>query len=81
MASPKVIPLIVVAEGGKLPDKLTPLQRKWANANGFRGQRGRLLALPGGNGGIAGYLFGAGPSKDRPTLVTGLAAASLEPGR
>src|SRR5688572_32532718 len=81
MASPKVMPLIVVAEGGKLPEKLTPMQRKWANAHGFRGQRGKLLALPGSNGGISGYLFGAGPSKDRPALISGLAAASLESGR
>jgi leucyl aminopeptidase len=80
MASPKVIPVIVVAAGGKLPEKLTPAQRKWASTNGFKGQRGRLLPVPDANGNVAAYLFGAGAGDDRPTLVTGLAAASLEPG-
>jgi leucyl aminopeptidase len=81
MPSPKVIPIVVVAEEGRLPPKLTPAQRKWASAHSFRGQRGRLLPLPATNGSIAAYLFGAGPAKDRPVLVTGLAAAALGPGR
>jgi leucyl aminopeptidase len=81
MPSPKTLPLIFVAEGGKLPQGLSAPQRKWARANGFAGQRGRLLALPGTDGAVAGYLFGTGPAMGRPALVAGLASAALEPGR
>ena len=73
------LPVICVAEA-HLPASLTPPQQRWAAANGFAGQRGRLLALPNGEGGVAGYLFGLGADRDRPRLVCGLAAAALEPG-
>ena len=76
-----VLPLICVPEGGALPKSLSRLQRQWAEANGFAGQRGRLLALPGPGGALAGHLFGTGPAEGRPRLVIGLAAAALEPGR
>jgi leucyl aminopeptidase len=81
MATTRTLPLIFVAEGGKLPSTLTAPQRKWAKAHNFTGQRGKLLPLPGGDGAIGGYLFGTGAAADRPALVAGLAAASLEPGR
>jgi leucyl aminopeptidase len=81
MAKLKVLPLHFVPEGGRLPEKLNPAQRKWASANGFAGQRGRLLALPGADGNLAGYLFGTGAAAGRPGLVAGLAAAALEAGR
>ncbi len=81
MAKPKVLPLHFVPEGGRLPERLSSAQRKWARANGFAGQRGRLLALPGADGNLAGYLFGTGGAANRPVLVAGLAAAALEPGR
>jgi leucyl aminopeptidase len=74
------LPIICVAEA-RLPASLTTQQARWAAANGFTGQRGRLLPLPDAEGGVAGYLFGTGPDKDRPPLVCGLAAAALEPGR
>jgi leucyl aminopeptidase len=80
MAKPRTLPLILMPEGGKLSATLSGAQRKWARANGFAGQRGKLLALPGADGAVAGYLFGLGAAKDRPGLVTGLAAAALEPG-
>src|SRR5690606_19670483 len=80
MPKPRTIPLILVSEGGKLPAALTSAQRKWARANGFTGQRGKLLALPGAVGAVTGYLFGLGADRDRPGLVTGLAAAALEQG-
>ena len=80
MPKPRTIPLILVSEGGKLPAALSSAQRKWARANGFTGQRGRLLALPGADGAVTGYLFGLGADRDRPGLVTGLAAAALEQG-
>ncbi len=80
MAAPKTLPVICVEEAG-VPKGLTAAQAKWAAAANFTGQRGKLLALPGDDGTIAGYLFGLGSPKDRPKLVTGLAGAALEPGR
>jgi leucyl aminopeptidase len=79
---PKSKPLtLTTVEEGSVAEGLTPAQAKWAKANGFTGQRGRLLALPGEDGAVAGYLFGVGAAEGRPKLVQGLAAAALEPGR
>lgn len=80
MAAPKTLPVICVEEAGT-PKGLTPAQAKWATASGFSGQRGKLLALPGEDGAIAGYLFGLGTPEGRPRLITGLAGAALEHGR
>ncbi|HQZ13851.1 MAG TPA: leucyl aminopeptidase family protein, partial [Devosia sp.] len=81
MAKAKVVPLYFVPERGRLPQKLTAAQRKWARAQEFSGQRGRLLALPGADGGLAGYLFGTGAEAGRPAFVAGLAGAALPAGR
>jgi leucyl aminopeptidase len=75
----KTLPIQFVPEGGKLA-ALTPAQRKWARANGFAGQRARLLGYPSVNGDLAGYLFGTGASGGRPGLLAGLASASLDGG-
>jgi leucyl aminopeptidase len=80
MAKPKTLPLNCVEEGADLTGSLSRPQARWAASHAFSGQRGRLLALPGEDGAIAGYLFGLGAAEDRPKLVTGLAAAALEPG-
>jgi leucyl aminopeptidase len=80
MPSSKLLTLTAVEEGSAAGE-LTPAQARWAAANGFTGQRGRLLPLPGEDGDIAGYLFGLGAAEGRPKLVLGLAAAALEPGR
>ena len=79
MTSSRTLPVICVNEGAEAPG-LNAAQRQWVTANGFSGQSGRLLALPDEDGAIAGYLFGMG-GPDRQPLVTGQAAASLEPGR
>jgi leucyl aminopeptidase len=81
MAQPKTLPLVFVEEGALGAAGLDKRTAQWAAANGFDGQRGRLLALPAEAGGLAGYLFGTGPAADRPALVAGLAAAALAPGR
>ena len=79
---PKSKPLTLTSvEEGSAADGLTPAQARWAAANGFTGQRGRLLPLPGDDGALAGYLFGLGKADGRSPLVHGLAAAALEPGR
>jgi leucyl aminopeptidase len=80
MAKSKSLPLIAV-EQGALPETLTPVEANWARANGFIGQRGRLLALPGADGALSGYLFGLGEAAGRSALTLGLAGAALEPGR
>ena len=81
MAQPKTTPVTLVEEGGLKAAGLSKLQGQWAAANGFTGQRGRLLAVPSETGALAGYLFGVGAKASRPVLVTGLAGAGLEPGR
>ncbi len=79
MAKPKSLPVICVAERGSAQN-LPASHAAWAKANGFAGQRGRLLALPTAEGAVGGYLFGTGPDTNRPKLITGLASAALEPG-
>ena len=79
MADPQALPVICVSEGEEI-NGVPPQHQAWAKANGFSGQRGRLLALPAPDGSIAGYAFGLGGASNRPKLVTGLAAAALEPG-
>jgi leucyl aminopeptidase len=80
MAKSKSLPLIAV-EQDMLPTTLAPAELQWAKANGFTGQRGRLLGLPGEGGTLGGYLFGLGKAEDRPALLLGQAAATLEPGK
>jgi leucyl aminopeptidase len=80
MSKTQITPLICVEEG-KLADIAMPeAQRAWADANGFSGQRGRLLALPAADGALTGYLFGLGETADRPALATGLAGSALRAG-
>lgn len=50
----------------------------WAKANGFEGQAGRVLTVPGVNGEIAGALFGLG--KDENRLAAGKLATALPEG-
>lgn len=73
-------PIICVPEDGIEAAKLAPHHLTWARENGFNGQQGILLPLPGANGVREGFLFGMGSTPKSPKLTTGLAAASLEPG-
>ncbi len=56
------LPIYAVADG--FAQNLTPAQRAWAEAMGFKAQAGRILALPGDDGGISGLLFGLGVGDD-----------------
>ncbi len=47
--------------------------RAWAEANGFAGESGRFLAVPGADGAIAGGLFGIGDCTEGALLAGGLA--------
>ncbi|GGF37727.1 leucyl aminopeptidase [Youhaiella tibetensis] len=80
MTRTKPLPITLIAEGGLDAAGLPTSHLAWAKANAFAAQRGRLLALPGAEGGLDGYLLGIGPQANRPKLVAGLAAAALEPG-
>jgi leucyl aminopeptidase len=80
MSSSSPVPVTFVGEGGLDGIGLTARQRSWAEANGFSGQRGRLLAIPGDDEGLAGYLFGIGSEAGRTPFLAGLAAASLPAG-
>ena len=81
MAQPRTTPVILIEEGGLKAAGLDKTQAQWAAANGFTGQRGKLLPLPSETGALTGYLFGVGAKASRPVLVTGFAGAMLEPGR
>ncbi len=80
MTDQAAIPLIFLPENGVEAGPLDDGQRAWAKANGFAGQRGRLLAMPDAKGAIAAWLFGTGPEQGRPVFVAGLASASLPEG-
>ncbi len=80
MAKAPVIPLICIDEGELAAAGLPSMHMAWAEANGFSGQRGRLLSVPAADGGLASFLFGMGKAEGRPALLTGLAGAALAPG-
>ena len=77
---PDSLPLIVIEAGALAAAGLAPAQLAWVEANGFTGQSGRLLALPGEQRAVAGYLFGVGEAASRPALILGLAGANLPEG-
>lgn len=77
---PTVLPIICIADDGLDAADLAPEQARWAKANDFSGQMGKLLALPSNTGEKSGYLFGVGTAKGTPGFVTGLAAAVLPSG-
>jgi leucyl aminopeptidase len=59
------LPLWLVAEGEegwaeRLPAPLAARARVWAAAQGYRGERARVLALPGADGRLEGALLGLG---------------------
>jgi len=80
MTKAQALKLICVEEGALAAAKLDARALAWAEANGFTGQRGRLLAIPGASGAIEAWLFGTGDAAGRPALVTGLAGAQLGEG-
>ncbi|MET2828765.1 leucyl aminopeptidase family protein [Mesorhizobium shangrilense] len=57
---------------------LAPANVAWAKANGFSGEAGRTLVVPGENGAIAGALFGIGEGEG--SLAVGALARTLPEG-
>ncbi|HEY4199244.1 MAG TPA: leucyl aminopeptidase family protein [Devosiaceae bacterium] len=80
MATSSPQQIVCIEEGGLEAASLSRTQLAWAKSAHFNGQRGRLLPLPGNDVTLAGYLFGMGAPANRSRLITGLAAAGLEPG-
>lgn len=71
-------PVYLVGDNGLQDAGLTAPQLAWAGANGFSGEAGRTLVLPGEGGAIAGALFGTGRSES--TLALGALAKALPEG-
>ncbi|MEP7453245.1 leucyl aminopeptidase family protein [Phyllobacterium sp. SB3] len=71
-------PVWFVRKGELATAGLEGVMLGWAKANGFDGQAGRVLTVPGDDGGIAGALFGLG--KDENRLAAGKLATALPEG-
>ena len=72
------LPVYLVSKDGLEAAGLTPAAIAWAEANGFSGEAGRTLVLPGEGGDIAGALFGRG--KGEGALASGALAKALPQG-
>lgn len=72
------LPVHLVARGGLEAAGLAPSSIAWASANGFSGEAGRTLVVPGENGAVAGALFGTGDEEG--ALGVGALARALPEG-
>ncbi|AZO20064.1 leucyl aminopeptidase family protein [Mesorhizobium sp. M1E.F.Ca.ET.045.02.1.1] len=72
------LPVYLVGKDGLDDTDLPPSAVAWARANGFSGEAGRTLVLPGENGSLAGALFGTGDGES--LLAVGVLARSLPEG-
>lgn len=80
MTNPSFTPVRFIADDGLAGAGLGARYIAWAEAHGFKGQRGRLLALPDEQGGVEAWLFGVGVAEGRSPFLAGLAAAALPEG-
>ncbi|RWE75904.1 MAG: leucyl aminopeptidase family protein, partial [Mesorhizobium sp.] len=71
-------PVYLVAKDALEAAALPPPAIAWARANGFSGEAGRTLVLPGEGGGLAGALFGTGDGES--ALALGALARALPEG-
>lgn len=72
------LPVHLVARDGLEALGLSPSTITWAAANGFSGEAGRTLAVPGEDGALAGALFGIGEGEG--ALAIGALARALPEG-
>ncbi|PTE07203.1 leucyl aminopeptidase family protein [Mesorhizobium helmanticense] len=70
------LPVHLVARDGLETASLAPSSIAWARANGFSGEAGRTLIVPGEGGALAGALFGTGDG----ALAIGALARALPEG-
>jgi leucyl aminopeptidase len=74
-------PVFVVARGALAMTGLEPLALAWAKGNGFDGEAGKVLAVPGTGGEIAAALFGTGKDEGAfAALAAGTLARNLPDG-
>lgn len=78
---PASLPVYLVAKDGLSNAPIDDIHRKWARANGFTGEAGRLLILPDAGGGVAGALFGEGEAVERTSFALAGLARSLPEGK
>src|SRR5438552_643859 len=76
--SEAALPVYLLGKDGLDGTGLPPPIIAWARANGFSGQAGRTLILPGDGGALAGALFGIGDGESQ--LAVGALARSLPEG-
>lgn len=74
----KALPVHLVAKDGLETSGLSLSTVVWAKANGFAGESGKVLVLPGEGGGLGGALFGIG--KGEGALSVGVLARMLPEG-
>ncbi|MBZ9682993.1 MULTISPECIES: leucyl aminopeptidase family protein [unclassified Mesorhizobium] len=72
------LPIHLVARDGLEAAGLSPSIVAWAKANGFSGEAGRTLVLPGENGALGGAMFGLGEGEG--ALAVGALAKTLPEG-
>jgi leucyl aminopeptidase len=72
------LPVYLVASDGLGSAGLSPSSVAWASANGFSGEAGRTLIVPGEDGALAGALFGTGDGEG--ALAIGALARALPEG-
>jgi len=74
-------PVYLVGKDGLADAEVGAAAREWASANGFSGEAGRLLTVPGENGAISAALFGLGDeSGGFAPLLTGTLGKALPSG-
>ncbi|MGB3539676.1 MAG: leucyl aminopeptidase family protein [Mesorhizobium sp.] len=71
-------PVYLVADNGLQDAGLAKPELAWAQANGFSGEAGRTLVLPGAGGAVVGALFGIGRGEG--ALALGALAKALPDG-
>ena len=73
-------PIHLVAKDGLDSGGIDDATRAWAKANGFSGEAGRMLVVPGEGGAISAALFGTGKPGEQPALAAGALARALPEG-
>ncbi len=73
-------PVRLVKQGDLASAGLSEKEMTWAQANGFSGEAGRTLLLPGTDGAVSAALLGIGNDTDTSPLLAGALAKSLPAG-
>lgn len=74
-------PIYVVPKGGLDDTPIAAHHRRWAEANGFAGEAGKVLVLPDADGNVVAALYGEGDPAERLDLALGGLVKKLPEGR